>query len=124
MYRSVAIYCILLGVSCSWITILAQSNYASHANNVEYQGEGLPEEATLDGKVSSFPHFVFLSYEISWGFEISVTTLSLGKRNGIFYVDCKVPRELRKQMMKIACHKPFIELSDLTHWWANSIIWE
>ena len=28
-----------------------QSNYASHANNIEYQGEGLPEEATLDGKV-------------------------------------------------------------------------
>ena len=31
---------------------LAQSNYASHANNIEYQGDGLPEEATLDGKVS------------------------------------------------------------------------
>ncbi|XP_059611298.1 uncharacterized protein LOC132258171 [Phlebotomus argentipes] len=52
MNRSVAIYCILFGLSCSWITTLAQSNYASHANNVEYQGEGLPEEATLDGKVT------------------------------------------------------------------------
>ncbi|GAB0088730.1 uncharacterized protein DMENIID0001_031940 [Sergentomyia squamirostris] len=52
MYHSVAIYCILIGVSCSWITTLAQSNYASQANNVEYQGEGLPEEATLDGKVT------------------------------------------------------------------------
>lgn len=31
--------------------IVAQSNYASHANNVEYAGDGLPEEATLDGKV-------------------------------------------------------------------------
>lgn len=30
----------------------AQSNYASHANNIEYKGEGLPEEATLDGKVT------------------------------------------------------------------------
>ncbi|XP_066999439.2 uncharacterized protein pot [Anabrus simplex] len=30
----------------------AQSNYASHANNVEYIGEGLPEQATLDGKVT------------------------------------------------------------------------
>lgn len=30
----------------------AQSNYASHANSIEYQGEGLPEEATLDGKVT------------------------------------------------------------------------
>lgn len=29
-----------------------QSNYASHANNVDYLGKGLPEEATLDGKVS------------------------------------------------------------------------
>lgn len=30
----------------------AQSNYASHANNVEYQGDGLPEQTVLDGKVS------------------------------------------------------------------------
>lgn len=30
-----------------------QSNYASHANHIGYRGEGLPEEATLDGKVSS-----------------------------------------------------------------------
>ncbi|XP_053694701.1 uncharacterized protein LOC128742383 [Sabethes cyaneus] len=32
--------------------IKSQSNYASHANSIEYQGEGLPEEATLDGKVT------------------------------------------------------------------------
>jgi len=31
---------------------VGQSNYASHANNVEYLGKGLPEEATLDGKVT------------------------------------------------------------------------
>lgn len=31
---------------------VGQSNYASHANNVNYLGEGLPGEATLDGKVS------------------------------------------------------------------------
>lgn len=31
---------------------VGQSNYASHANNVDYLGKGLPEEATLDGKVS------------------------------------------------------------------------
>lgn len=29
-----------------------QSNYADQANNVEYQGLGLPEQATLDGKVT------------------------------------------------------------------------
>ena len=34
-----------------------QSNYASQANNIGYQGEGLPEEATLDGKVSELSHF-------------------------------------------------------------------
>lgn len=33
---------------------VGQSNYASHANNVGYLGEGLPEEATLDGKVSTY----------------------------------------------------------------------
>lgn len=32
---------------------VGQSNYASHANNVDYLGKGLPEEATLDGKVST-----------------------------------------------------------------------
>ncbi|KAJ6635722.1 hypothetical protein Bhyg_14308 [Pseudolycoriella hygida] len=31
--------------------VSGQSNYASHANNIGYQG-GLPEEATLDGKVT------------------------------------------------------------------------
>nr|XP_023029072.1 uncharacterized protein LOC111517221 [Leptinotarsa decemlineata] len=30
----------------------AQSNYADQANNIEYRGEGLPEQATLDGKVT------------------------------------------------------------------------
>lgn len=30
----------------------AQSNYAEQANNVEYQGKGLPEQATLDGKIT------------------------------------------------------------------------
>ena len=31
---------------------LSQSNYASHANDVAYTGDGLPESATLDGKVT------------------------------------------------------------------------
>jgi len=31
---------------------LSQSNYASHANDVAYIGDGLPESATLDGKVT------------------------------------------------------------------------
>lgn len=29
-----------------------QSNYANQANNIEYQGEGLPDQATLDGRVT------------------------------------------------------------------------
>lgn len=35
-----------------------QSNYASHGNNVEYIGKGLPEEATLDGKVCTKMNFL------------------------------------------------------------------
>lgn len=35
---------------------VGQSNYASHANNVDYLGKGLPEEATLDGKVCFYIH--------------------------------------------------------------------
>ncbi|XP_058453763.1 uncharacterized protein LOC131431865 isoform X2 [Malaya genurostris] len=38
-------------VYCLSVTT-AQSNYASQANNIEYHGEGLPDEATLDGKVT------------------------------------------------------------------------
>jgi hypothetical protein len=30
----------------------SQSNYADQANNIEYQGKGLPDQATLDGKVT------------------------------------------------------------------------
>lgn len=42
---------------------LSQSNYASHANNVGYLGEGLPEEATLDGKVSFSLLLILVSFK-------------------------------------------------------------
>lgn len=42
---------VLLALSLCSLTA-AQSNYADQANNIEYQGEGLPEQATLDGKVT------------------------------------------------------------------------
>lgn len=45
----VAVVLVFVGI---FHTTRGQSNYASHANNIEYQGEGLPEEATLDGKVT------------------------------------------------------------------------
>jgi hypothetical protein len=34
------------------VQVFGQSNYASHANNINYIGNGLPEETVLDGKVS------------------------------------------------------------------------
>lgn len=37
-----------------------QSNYASHANNINYIGKGLPEETVLDGKVSG--HWTLFLY--------------------------------------------------------------
>lgn len=43
---------LLLIVSFNIAHVTSQSNYASHANNVNYIGEGLPEETVLDGKVS------------------------------------------------------------------------
>lgn len=46
MISHLFLLCLLAGFSAS------QSNYADQANNVEYQGEGLPEQATLDGKVT------------------------------------------------------------------------
>lgn len=38
--------------SLNIVYVTSQSNYASHANNINYIGEGLPEETVLDGKVS------------------------------------------------------------------------
>ncbi|KAJ8921848.1 hypothetical protein NQ315_008480 [Exocentrus adspersus] len=37
---------------CLYHAVSAQSNYADQANNIEYQGEGLPEQTILDGKVT------------------------------------------------------------------------
>ncbi|XP_068628763.1 uncharacterized protein pot isoform X3 [Battus philenor] len=37
---------------CVLAVVKAQSNYDSQANNIEYQGEGLPEQTVLDGKVT------------------------------------------------------------------------
>ncbi|XP_055644144.1 uncharacterized protein LOC129780176 isoform X2 [Toxorhynchites rutilus septentrionalis] len=54
MYRTqlklFTLMCLILTLNLKLTT--AQSNYASHGNSIEYQGEGLPEEATLDGKVT------------------------------------------------------------------------
>ncbi|XP_018334669.1 uncharacterized protein LOC108743583 [Agrilus planipennis] len=42
----------LLVSICGYVSSFPQSNYADQANNVEYIGKGLPEQATLDGKVT------------------------------------------------------------------------
>lgn len=52
---------------------VGQSNYASHANNVDYLGKGLPEEATLDGKVSTQKHNKL------WNFHASITITTSAK---------------------------------------------
>ncbi|XP_013144223.1 PREDICTED: uncharacterized protein LOC106107768 [Papilio polytes] len=39
-------------LTCLLAAAFAQSNYDSQANNIEYQGEGLPEQTVLDGKVT------------------------------------------------------------------------
>lgn len=42
--------CLLLGLLIA--SVGAQSNYAAQANDVEYAGEGLPEQTVLNGKVT------------------------------------------------------------------------
>lgn len=49
--RQMAIHTLMLIAALIVHPAVGQSNYASHANNVDYLGKGLPEEATLDGKV-------------------------------------------------------------------------
>lgn len=49
--RRTAIHTLMLIAAFIVHTAVGQSNYASHANNIDYLGKGLPEEATLDGKV-------------------------------------------------------------------------
>ncbi|CAH0722200.1 unnamed protein product, partial [Brenthis ino] len=43
------LWCVL---ACALSAAHAQSNYGSQANNIEYQGDGLPEQTILDGKVT------------------------------------------------------------------------
>lgn len=45
---------ILTFIILAFHRVNGQSNYASHANNINYIGNGLPEETVLDGKVSDF----------------------------------------------------------------------
>lgn len=45
----VLLWCTL---ACALTVAHAQSNYGSQANNIEYQGDGLPEQTILDGKVT------------------------------------------------------------------------
>lgn len=45
----------LVLVFCAFLcanNVYCQSNYASHGNNIEYRGEGLPDQTVLDGKVT------------------------------------------------------------------------
>lgn len=43
----------LLVMSClQFVNVTAQSNYVQHGDSGNYTTNGLPEEATLDGKVS------------------------------------------------------------------------
>lgn len=46
------LFCLLSFVALSNVQVFGQSNYASHGNNINYIGNGLPEETVLDGKVS------------------------------------------------------------------------
>ncbi|XP_061383015.1 titin isoform X1 [Danaus plexippus] len=43
---------LVLMIACLSALAHAQSNYGSQANNIEYQGDGLPEQTVLDGKVT------------------------------------------------------------------------
>ena len=51
----VLLWCTL---ACALTVAHAQSNYGSQANNIEYQGDGLPEQTILDGKVSTYTSFI------------------------------------------------------------------
>ncbi|OWR46612.1 hypothetical protein KGM_208789B, partial [Danaus plexippus plexippus] len=42
---------LVLMIACLSAVAHAQSNYGSQANNIEYQGDGLPEQTVLDGKI-------------------------------------------------------------------------
>lgn len=46
------LFFLLSSVLMSSVQVFGQSNYASHGNNINYIGNGLPEETVLDGKVS------------------------------------------------------------------------
>lgn len=49
----------------SIVQVFGQSNYASHANNINYIGNGLPEETVLDGKVSTIRIDKVIMWEVN-----------------------------------------------------------
>lgn len=52
-HNKIALTFLLLSfVGLNFVQVSGQSNYASHANNINYIGDGLPEETIIDGKVS------------------------------------------------------------------------
>lgn len=63
--------CFLLSLVCLNIVsvqVFGQSNYASHGNNINYIGNGLPEETVLDGKVSDIEptSHLFSRRDVRW----------------------------------------------------------
>lgn len=87
---------ILIAVTLAQSAV-GQSNYASHANNVDYLGKGLPEEATLDGKVSKMKkrttnkYVKFLSFKLVHqpmsNAAISIPISNLFEKYNIFFYE-------------------------------------
>lgn len=75
---------LLLCVCINVARVFGQSNYASHGNNINYIGNGLPEETVLDGKVSDIEPFreaLFTAWAITVTPLLSTILLASNWRN-------------------------------------------
>ncbi|KOB75184.1 putative papillote [Operophtera brumata] len=72
----------ILTLACALAAAQAQSNYGSQANDIEYQGEGLPEQTVLDGKVTKLD-------DLSPFISLNRTKASLNCAAGSMQIDLK-----------------------------------
>ena len=73
---------IILAIACVVALASAQSNYADQANSIEYPNSGLPEFATLDGKVTQLD-------ELSPQIALNRTKAALNCADGTMQVELK-----------------------------------
>lgn len=94
------LFFLLSFAALSNVRVFGQSNYASHGNNINYIGNGLPEETVLDGKVSDIELSVVERHFCSVAWATAITVTSQNALGDFSCLLCQLNSESR-ELMKI-----------------------